>query len=138
MDILIVRRRLWKVHENIDSIEWHSCVQTASIWTSMFGFTQMWRSWTLIVKKRTSMRLNTPASRWTLLPAKTTEKSIRLSSSSSIFSSTKIDSNHKKRKNCEDSSTLSEKRKIASKGVKKRCNCGKYCHKTCIGKCSDV
>ena len=42
---------------------------------------------------------------------KTTEKSIRLSSSSSIFSSTKIDSNHKKRKNCEDSSTLSKKRK---------------------------
>ena len=78
--------------------------------------------------------------------AKTTEKSIRLSSSSSIFSSTRID--NKKRKNCEESNTLSKKRKIAhgchictlsfSKGVKKKCSCGKYCHKSCVGKCSDV
>ena len=45
----------------------------------------------------------------------------------------------------DDLSTLSKKEKLLraatsalSKGVKKRCNCGKYCHKTCIGKCSDV
>ena len=41
----------------------------------------------------------------------------------------------KKRKNAEGCHicTLS-----FSKGVKKRCTCEKYCHKTCIGKCSDV
>ena len=45
---------------------------------------------------------------------KKTEKSIRLSSSSSIFSSTRIDSNSKKRKNCEDSNNLSKKKKNCS------------------------
>ena len=89
---------------------------------------------------------------------KKTEKSIWLTSRSLVFTSTKIDSNSKKRKNCDDSSSSvftstkidsnGKKRKIAqgchvcslnfSKGSKKKCTCGKYCHKSSVGKCLEV